>query len=333
MRSHLAEDDRRLTCAEVAPGRPVPSLAEDARRGLLRPPRRLPPKYFYDDTGSRLFEAICDTPEYYPTRTEAALLREHAGRIMRSTAADHLLELGSGSARKTRHLLDARDAAGTRPTYWPFDVCEDMLVASGLDLVRDYRWLRVNALVGDYNGGLAHLPLPAAGRRLVIFLGGTIGNFEPEGARSILREITAVLRAGDHLLLGVDRVKDAALLEAAYDDARGLTAAFNRNVLRVLNRELQADFPVAEYRHRARFDREREWIEMRLRAEHAHTVHLRRLDTEIGIAAGEEILTEISRKFTPDSLREMLAGAGLTVAEHFEAPGGAYSLVLAAPAA
>lgn len=324
------ETGRRLTCTEVSPARPVPSLAEDARRGLLRPPRRLPPKYFYDDAGSRLFEAICETPEYYPTRTEAALLREHAARIVRIAAADHLLELGSGSARKTRHLLDACGAAGARPTYWPFDVCGDMLAASGCELVRDYPWLRVNALAGDYNGGLAHLPLPARGRRLVLFLGGTIGNFEPEAAEAMLREIAAVLRPGDHLLLGADRVKAPAVLEAAYDDARGLTAAFNRNVLHVLNRELEADFPVADYRHRALFDRGRERIEMRLRAQRAHSVRLRRLDAEIGIAAGEEILTEISRKFTPDSLRGMLAGAGLAVVEHFQAPGGAYSLVLAA---
>lgn len=323
------DTDRRLTYTVVPPERPIPSLADDARQGLLRPPRRLPPKYFYDDAGSRLFDAICDTPEYYPTRTEAALLQEHAGRIMDIARADHLLELGSGSARKTRHLLDACHADGSRPIYWPFDVCGEMLISSGQELVQDYPWLRVNALGGDYTGGLARLPLPPGGRRLVAFLGGTVGNFEPDDARTMLTEVAGLLREGDHLLLGADRVKDPSVLEAAYDDSRGYTAAFNRNVLHVLNRELQADFPVGDYRHRALFDRGRERVEMRLRAERGHTVSLRRLETSIAIEAGEEILTEISRKFTPGSLEGMLAGAGLAIAEHFEAPGGAYSLVLA----
>ncbi|MES1943324.1 hypothetical protein PC39_04357 [Salinisphaera sp. PC39] len=326
------EIEERLTCTPVAPERPLPTLADDVRRGLLAPPRWLPPKYFYDDAGSRLFDALCDTPEYYPTRTEDALLRAHAGDIVGRVAPAHLLELGSGTARKTRHLLDACEGRGVRPVYWPLDVCAEMLDDSGRELVSEYPWLRVNALVGDYNGGLGRLPLPAEGRRLVAFLGGTIGNFAPDEAVAALCEIGTLLRPGDRLLLGADRVKDPAVLEAAYDDAQGLTAAFNRNVLNVLNRELDADFPVADYRHRARFDRDLARIEMRLCATRDHTVRLGRLDAEIAIAAGEEILTEISRKFTPESLAAMLAEAGLTIDEHYEAPGGAYSLVLAAPA-
>lgn len=327
---HAAETGRRLTLAEVPPARPVPDLAEDARRGLLRPPRRLSPKYFYDDAGSRLFDAICDTPEYYPTRIEAALLRQHAGAIVRATAADHLIELGSGSARKTRYLLDACGAADMNPTYWPFDVCEEMLIASGRELVQDYPWLRVNALAGDYNGGLDHLTLPpATGKRLVLFLGGTIGNFNDDEARRLLRDIAGILGDDSYLLVGADRVKDPAILEAAYNDAQGLTAAFNRNVLHVLNRELDANFPAEDYRHRALFDREHERIEMRLQAPYAHSVELRHLDAEIDLAEGEEILTEISRKFTPESLQTMLTEAGLQIAEHYEAPNAAYSLVLA----
>lgn len=327
--AELANAACRLTYAMVPPARPLPGLAGDARLGLLQPPRWLPPKYFYDDTGSRLFDAICDTPEYYPTRVESALLRQHADAIMRTADADHLIELGSGSARKTRYLLDACDAAGMMSTYWPFDVCEEMLTTSGQELVRDYPWLYVNALEGDYSGGLDHLSLPPTGKRLVIFLGGTIGNFDDDEACRLLQDIAGILGDDGYLLLGVDRVKDPTILEAAYDDAQGLTAAFNRNVLHVLNRELEADFPVEEYQHRALFDRENERIEMRLQAQYAHSVELRRLDTEIEVADGEEILTEISRKFTPESLEAMLASASLKIAEHYEAPGGTYSLVLA----
>lgn len=318
----------RLTCEEVAPAIPVPSLADDARAGLLAAPRSLPPKYFYDDAGSALFERICATPEYYPSRTEEALLREHAAAIMARAAPDHLVELGAGSSRKTRHLLDAwrRDAR----RYWPFDVCEGMLLESGASLVADYPGLTVSALVGDYHGGLAQLPLPDTGRRLVAFLGGTIGNFDPDEARALLADVAALLGPADHLLIGFDRLKDAAILRAAYDDAAGITARFNRNLLRVLNRELDADFPVAAYRHRARFNPEAQQVEMRLAATRAHRVCVAGIDAEIEIAAGEEILTEISRKFSRASLTRLLADAGLEERAHFEAPAGAYSLVLAA---
>lgn len=319
----------RLTCVEVPPAHPVPSLGEDARAGLLTPPRSLPPKYFYDDCGSRLFERICATPEYYPSRTEEALLAEHADAIMDMAAPDHFLELGSGSSRKTRHLLDAWAGDGAARTYWPFDVCEGFLTESGAALVAEYPWLNVHALVGDYHGGLSGVPLPAGGRRLIAFLGGTIGNFEPAEGEAMLAEIGDLLRPGDHLLLGVDRVKDPAVLEAAYDDAAGETAAFNRNLLNVLNRELDADFPVDAYRHRAVFEQRAGRVEMRLAAERGHTVRLAALDRDIEIAAGEEIRTEISRKFTRDSLAAMLAAAGLREAAHFEAPKGWYSLVLA----
>lgn len=322
----------RLQYSHVSSVRPQPSLADDARAGLLAPPRSLPPKYFYDDHGSRLFEAVCDTPEYYPTRTEAGLLKTHAARIVERTRPDHILELGSGNSRKTECLIGACDEARLAPGYWPFDVSAQMMLDAGQALVSSYEWLRVHALVGDYNGGLGTLPLPEdEGRRLIVFLGGTLGNFEPDNATDMLREIRTLMAPGDALLLGLDRVKDTDRLEAAYDDAAGHTAAFNRNVLRVLNRELDADFPLEAYRHSARFDRQRARIEMRLVADRAHAVRIGALDTRIEIAADESILTEISRKFTVEAIDTLLASAGLRSLEHFEADQGDYSLVLAGP--
>ncbi|MES1926807.1 hypothetical protein T31B1_15850 [Salinisphaera sp. T31B1] len=315
------------------PARPVPSLVDDVRAGLLSPPRRLPPKYFYDDHGSRLFEAICETPEYYPSRAEAALLAEHGVDIIEATRPEHLLELGSGSSRKTRHLFDACDRLGAACTYWPFDVSAQMMLDAGTALADDYPWLDVHALIGDYTGGLAGVSLPEAGRRLIVFLGGTLGNFEPADAQAMLEEIAALMRGDDALLLGLDRVKDRGRLEAAYDDAQGITAEFNRNVLSVLNRELDADFPVADYRHRAVFDAEHARIEMRLVAERGHRVSLGALDETIAIDAGEEIVTEFSHKFTPASIQRLLARAGLKLDAHFEAGDGDYSLLIARRAA
>ena len=319
----------RLTRTDVAPARPLPSLVDDVRAGLLAAPRRLPPKYFYDDHGSALFEAICTTPEYYPSRAEAGLLCRHAQQIITSCAPDHVLELGSGSSRKTRHLFDACERLDRACVYWPFDVSAQMMLDAGAALVADYPWLSVHALVGDYTGGLDDVRLPATGRRLIVFLGGTLGNFEADDAHTMLAEIASLMRADDTLLLGLDRVKDTARLEAAYDDAQGITGQFNRNVLTVLNREIDADFPVAEYRHQAVYDEARARIEMQLVSNSAHTVTLGALDTTIDIAAGEQIGTEFSHKFTPASMKTLLAGAGLVIDEHFEADDGDYSLLLA----
>ncbi|GAB3682300.1 L-histidine N(alpha)-methyltransferase [Salinisphaera aquimarina] len=324
----LSLGTRRLSSSEITPARALPTLVDDARAGLLAPPRQLPPKYFYDDYGSQLFEAICATPEYYPSRAEASLLSRHATQIIERAAPDHMLELGSGSSRKTRLLFDACDALAMPCIYWPFDVSAQMMLDAGAALVTDYSWLSVHALIGDYTGGIGNLPLPAQGRRLIVFLGGTLGNFEPDQARAMLGEIVGLLRGDDLLLLGVDRVKDTARLEAAYDDAQGITAEFNRNVLTVLNRELDADFDLAAYRHRAVFDEQRARIEMRLVSERDHSVRLGALDTTIEITAGEEIVTEFSHKFTPASIEALLADAGLIVDTHFEADQGDYSLLL-----
>ncbi|WP_037341107.1 L-histidine N(alpha)-methyltransferase [Salinisphaera hydrothermalis] len=320
----------RLAHHRVAPERRVPDLAEDARAGLLAPPRSMPPKYFYDERGSRLFEAICDTPEYYPTRAEAALLTDVSERVIADIRPAHVVELGSGNSHKTRHLFAACERLGIHPRYWPFEVSPQIMLDSAAALIADYDWLHVEAMSGDYTAGLGNLPLPGdGGRRLILFLGGTIGNFEPAQADAFLAEIVSLMAPGDALLLGLDRVKDVATLEAAYDDAAGYTAAFNKNLINVINRELGGDMPVAGYRHRAVFDRTLSRIEMRLVAEYAHRVRLEALGADFEIAAGEEILTEISRKFSQEAITGLLGRAGLRQTAHYPYGDDQYSLVLA----
>lgn len=328
--SRSAPRQERFSCREVPPSRPVPSLAEDAREGLASVPRSLPPKYFYDDCGSRLFDRICDTPEYYPTRTEDALLAEHARAVIAATLPEHIIELGSGTSRKTRHLLDACEAEGVVSTYWPFDVCEGMLRESGDRLLEDYPWLTVEALVGDYLAGLDHFPDPR-GRRLFVFLGGTIGNFEPARAQAFLAELRHRLRPGDALLLGTDRVKDPAVLHAAYNDAAGITAQFNLNVLAVLNRELEADFVLDAFEHRAEYNTVEQQIEMYLVAGEDQQVRLGTLGLDLELSRGERILTEISRKFTPKGLSSLLGEAGFVIERHFTPESEYFSLTLAVP--
>lgn len=321
----------RLWVHEVVSSRPVPGPAEDVRLGLMQPPRVLPPKYFYDDRGARLFEEVCATREYYPTRLEEGLLRRYARDIIDRVRPRHVIELGSGSSRKTRHLLNACSALDAPCTYWPFDVSTDMLVASARGLVFDYPWLDVHALVGDYHGGLEGLNLPEDGARLFLFLGGTIGNFEQEEAGLLFRDLRAHMRPGDCLLLGADRIKPRHILEAAYDDARGVTAAFNRNALRVLNHALEADFDPELFRHEAHFVERPGRIEMHLRAERAHRVIFRALDEKLEWQAGETMRTEISRKFSEAELHELFALGGLGMQHHYEAPRSFYSLVMAGP--
>jgi L-histidine N-alpha-methyltransferase len=324
-------DAHRFGCRQVRPSRRMPSMSDDVRQGLLSPPRSLPPKYFYDDHGSKLFDRICETPEYYPTRTEAALLRDNAEAIIAAARPHHVIELGSGSSRKTRHLLDACEALGEYCAYWPFDVCEGMLRESGERLLVEYPWLEVQALVGDYLAGLDHLPDPT-GRRLFVFLGGTIGNFDPEAAQAFLRELQARLRPGDACLIGADRVKAHATLTAAYNDEQGVTAAFNLNVLQVLNRDLDASFDLGGFEHQAVYNDAAQQIEMYLIAKHDQEVEIGALNQRLSVGSGERILTEISRKFTRSSLEGLLDGAGLRVTHHFEPYDQAFSLVLAQPA-
>ncbi|MHB8533231.1 MAG: L-histidine N(alpha)-methyltransferase [Solirubrobacteraceae bacterium] len=303
------------------------SLAEDVLDGLSRPFKELPPKHFYDARGAQLFDQICELPEYYPTRAERAILEQAADELATLTGAVELVELGSGTAAKTRVLLDALHAAGTLARYIPVDVTEQMVRDCARALVSEYPGLRVHGVIGDFERHLDRVPA-AEGPRIVAFLGGTIGNFPPGSRRRFLRQIARLLGPDDHLLMGTDLVKDPRILEAAYDDAAGVTAEFNRNVLRVLNRELEADFDPEDFEHVALFDSRHEWIEMRLRARRAHTALVRGLDLHVRFEAGEELRTEISAKFTPARLEGDLAAAGLELSHWLTDPDELFALSL-----
>jgi L-histidine N-alpha-methyltransferase len=303
------------------------SLADDVLDGLTRPFKELPPKHFYDARGAELFDRICELPEYYQTRAERAILEQSAEEVAELTGAVELVELGSGTAAKTRVLLDALHAAGTLERYIPFDVTESMVRDCAEALTSEYPGLRVHGVIGDFERHLDQIP-PAAGPRIVAFLGGTIGNFPPGSRRRFLRKIARLLGPEDHLLMGTDLVKDPRVLEAAYDDAQGVTAEFNRNVLRVLNRELQADFDPEDFDHVALFDPHHEWIEMRLRARREHTTLVRALHLPVHFARGEELRTEISAKFTPERLEADLSAAGLQLARWLTDPDALFALTL-----
>jgi L-histidine Nalpha-methyltransferase len=306
-------------------------LAFDVLDGLTRPFKEIPPKHFYDAEGSRLFECITRQPEYYPYRTERVILEATATEIVATTGAAELVELGSGVPTKTLLLLDAMRDAGTLDRYVPFDVSESVLLASAERLVEQYPGLRVFGVLGDFERHLDALP-PAEGPRVIAFLGGTIGNFPPGSRRKFLRGLRRALRPQDRLLLGTDLVKDPAVLEAAYNDAAGVTAAFNRNLLAVINRELDADFDLDAFEHVAFYDREQEWIEMRLRALRPQVVEIRTLGITVHFANREELRTEISAKFTRERVEADLAAAGLRLAEFMTDPDGLFGLSVAAPA-
>jgi L-histidine N-alpha-methyltransferase len=284
------------------------ALRADARAGLVAVPKRLPPKWFYDARGSELFEEITELPEYFPTRTERALLERSADSIAVLSGADTLVELGSGSSAKTRLLLDAFRRAGSLRRYVPQDVSEAALRPAMDALAVEYPGLELHGVVGDFTAHLGRLP--ARGRRIVAFLGGTIGNLLPAERTEFLTGLRAALRPGEQFLLGTGLVTDPDLLVAAYDDRAGVTAEFNRNVLRVLNRELGADFDVDAFVHKALWDPEHEWIEMRLVAGRAMTVTLPEVDMTVRFAAGEEMCTEVSAKFRLPGVRALLAAAG-----------------------
>ncbi|MEA2360607.1 MAG: L-histidine Nalpha-methyltransferase [Solirubrobacteraceae bacterium] len=304
------------------------SLADDVLDGLTRPFKELPPKHFYDARGAELFDRICELPEYYPTRAERAILDARSDEIAAVTGATELVELGSGTAAKTRLLLRAMADAGTLRRYVPIDVTESMVLGCADALADEFPGLNVHGIVGDFERHLRHVP-PADGPRVVAFLGGTIGNFPPGSRRRFLRAMARLLRPGiDHLLLGSDLVKDPAVLEAAYDDSAGVTAEFNRNVLHVINRELDADFDVEAFEHVAFFDREHEWIEMRLRAARRMDVHVRDVGLDVSFAAREELRTEISAKFTRERLAGDLAAAGLELRDVLTDPEDLFALSL-----
>jgi L-histidine N-alpha-methyltransferase len=306
------------------------SLADDVLDGLTRPFKELPPKHFYDARGAELFDQICELPEYYPTRTERSILQEAAEQLASTTGAAELVELGSGTAAKTRVLLDALHRAGTLKLYIPVDVTEGMVRDCAQELTSEYPGLRVHGVIGDFERHLDRVP-DAVGPRLVVFLGGTIGNFPPGSRRRFLREISKLLGPEDYLLMGTDLVKDPQVLTQAYDDAQGVTAEFNRNLLRVLNRELQADFDPEDFEHVALFNREHEWIEMRLRARREHTNTVRDLGLSVHFEQGEEMRTEISAKFTRERVEDDLSAAGLEIVSWLTDPEELFAITLSRP--
>lgn len=299
----------------------------ELQQALTETPRRIPSRFFYDDRGSELFERICELPEYYQTRTEGALLAAIADRVLATSRAEELVEIGSGAATKTRLLLDAMQRAGTLRLYVPLDVSEGTVRRVAEELTAEYPGLEVHGIVADF---MTHLNrLPEGGRRLMIFLGGTIGNLRPREARDFLAQLHRATSPGDFFLLGVDQIKPVERLEAAYNDSAGITAEFNRNILNVVNRRFGGDFDPRAFRHRAFYDRDRDWIEMRLVAEKPQTVHLAGLGLEIEIEEGEEILTEISAKYDRQKAEALLDGAGFEPVEWFTDPEGLFGLALA----
>ena len=316
MEVHVTEPDLRA------------ALERDVRAGLGAEHKWLSPVWFYDDRGSELFDRITRLPEYYLTRAERRLLEENALDIAERSGADTLVELGAGTCDKTRVLLDAYAKLGSLARYVPLDVSDGTLWAAANALVREYPALEVHAVVGDFHDHLDRVP--RGGRRMLAFLGSTIGNLEPDQRRRFLFDLDCTMEQGDTLLLGTDLVKDPARLLAAYDDAEGVTAEFNRNVLRVLNRELGARFDPDRFRHVATWDAESGHMEMRLRSAGEQVVPIAALGMEVRFADGEDVRTEISAKFTHDQVREELYGGGFVVDAMWEDPEG-FLLTLASP--
>jgi L-histidine Nalpha-methyltransferase len=304
-------------------------MAREVRLGLTATPKELAPKYFYDERGSQLFERITELPEYYPTRAERSILSDRAAEIV--TAAGEpgtLVELGSGSATKTRHLLSAMRDAGCLSTYVPVDISPEITHETATALVEEYPGLSVRGLVCDFEHDLERIP-PGEGGRLVAFLGGTVGNLYPDARRDFLARIGALLEPEDRILLGTDLVKDHDRLEAAYNDSAGVTAEFNKNVLHVLNRELGGDFEPDEFEHVARYDPGAGRMDIRLRSRSEQAVRLDGLDLDVRFAPGEEMRTEISAKFTRRGLEQAYAEAGLRLAGWFTDTDDDYALTLA----
>jgi L-histidine Nalpha-methyltransferase len=305
-------------------------LRADVRAGLTSPVKTLPPKYFYDARGSELFDEITRLPEYYLTRAESSILAERAGEIATLSRCQSLVELGSGTSAKTRMLLRALTEGGTLREFVPFDVDPAVLSEASDALAAEYRGLRIAPLVGDFERDLdAIASSGAAGRRMIVFLGSTIGNLDPGARAAFLARVAAALRPGDQFLLGMDLVKDPARLLRAYDDAAGVTAEFNRNMLAVINRELGADFVLREFGHVAVWDPDSEWIEMRLRSRRQQRVTIAALDLTVSFAPGEELRTEISAKFRRAGMEAELAAAGLRPARFWTDHDGDFGLMLA----
>jgi L-histidine N-alpha-methyltransferase len=314
---HLSPDDVRQR------------MRSDAVAGLQAEHKSIPPVWFYDEKGSQLFEEITQLPEYYPTRAERKLLERHALTIAELSKADTLVELGAGSCEKSRVLLSAMQAAGTLTRYVPFDVSDDFLRDAAATLADEYEDLSIHLVIGDFQHHLAEIPVE--GRRMVAFLGGTIGNFNPLQRSRFLFDLNCTMSSEDTLLLGTDLVKDRQRLVNAYDDAAGITANFNKNVLHVLNEQLGGDFRPELFTHVALWNEGEKWIEMRLRAEESTRVTLRAAGIQVDFEEGEDLLTEISAKFTPEGVEAELAAAGFVVDDMWGAEEGEFLLTLAHP--
>jgi L-histidine Nalpha-methyltransferase len=304
-------------------------MRADALRGLQGDVKSIPPVWFYDERGSRLFEEITQLPEYYPTRAERALLEEHAESIAGLAKADTLVELGAGACDKTRVLLDALQEAGTLSRYVPFDVSDEFLRSAAATLSDEFDTLDIHLVIGDFHHHLAEIP--TEGRRMIAFLGGTIGNLDPAQRARFLFDLNCTMSSDDTLLIGTDLVKDPGRLVAAYDDAAGVTADFNRNVLRVLNEQLGGNFDPDRFRHVALWNGDEQWIEMRLRAQESTEVALTGAGITVSFDEGEDLLTEISSKFTPGRVESELYEAGFVVEGMWGAQEGEFLLTLAHP--
>jgi L-histidine Nalpha-methyltransferase len=311
----------------LGPGDRREALRHDVLEGLTRTPKSLPPKWLYDERGSELFGEITRLPEYYLTRLEREILARRAGEVAERTGVDTLVELGAGTSEKTRFLLDALVGVGTLRRFAAIDVSQDTLRESAARIAREYPALTVHAVVGDLERHLDRLPHD--GRRLIAFLGSSIGNFPPASRSSFLASVRELLAEGDWLLLGLDLVKDPARLEAAYDDAAGVTAEFTRNVLAVVNRELGADFEPERFEHVTRWDAENEWVELALRSLDDRVVRILELQLEVEFAAGELLHTEISAKFRRERAEAELKRAGFEPAAWWTDANGDFALSLA----
>ena len=321
----------RLTIdAYVDEGGMLDSMAEDVRLGLTAEPKRLSPKYFYDDAGSELFEQITCLPEYYPTRAERALLEEFADELMRTVRPQQIVELGSGSSVKTRVLLGVSSAPEYLTQYVPFDVSRGIVEEAAERLLPDFPFLSIHGVIGDFGHHLSKIPA-ATGKRLILFLGGTIGNLDPDERTAFLTQVAGMLGPEDRLLIGLDLVKDPATIEAAYNDSAGVTAAFNRNMLRHLNRELTANFAPDAFQHRAFFNKEESRIEMHLVPSDTQVVSIGVLGITIKVDSSETIWTESSYKFTKESLHRMLIDAGMQLDRFYtnDEPDELFAVVLA----
>ena len=317
------------TCIYVTQSKLSNSLEQDVIQGLLEAPRCMPPKYFYDERGSILFDRICGTKEYYPTRTESSLLGCYAAELISQTQPEYILEFGSGTSHKTHHLLQACEQQNINCEYLPFDVCEEMLHQVREEFTSQYQWLDVRPLVGDYTAGLENLHRPD-GACLYVFLGSSIGNFSASEARDFVQEVSDCMRPGDSFLLGVDRVKEEHILHKAYNDTQGLTGEFNLNLLNVLNQRLDANFDLQKFQHKAVYNAQQQRVEMYLISKQGQQIELDGIGETIDLSAGEEILTEVSHKYTYNQAEALLTDAGLHILRHIEPENAWFSLVLAA---